>query len=132
MNMSADHGLEFLLAFDGRVHHLEQGYRIKFEIGRVEPVKGQPHGLSYSLTLHAPDGTRLVGFDNAHAVPHRGSRFKRRPDATDHWHRTEKDPGRPYEFTDADALLGDFFREVRRVLSERGISETVVRVEERK
>jgi hypothetical protein len=31
-----EHGLEFLLAFDGRVHHLEQGYWLKFEIKRVE------------------------------------------------------------------------------------------------
>src|SRR5258708_142904 len=38
------------------------------------------------FTLHAPDGTRLVGFDNAHDVPARGSRFKRRNESTDHWH----------------------------------------------
>jgi len=62
-------------------------------------------------------------------VPRRGSRFKRRTRASDHWHRTETDPGRPYAFIDADTLLRDFFREVRRVLAERGISEAVVRVE---
>lgn len=92
----------------------------------------RPHGLSYSFTLHAPNGARLVGFDNAHAVPPKGSRFKHRPDTRDHWHRTEDDPGRPYEFKDADSLLQDVFREVRRILKELGISETVVRVEERK
>jgi len=27
-----------------------------------------PHGLKYSLTLHGPDGSRLIGFDNAHPV----------------------------------------------------------------
>ena len=26
----SDHGLEFLLAFDGRIHHLEKGYWLKF------------------------------------------------------------------------------------------------------
>ena len=57
----ADYGLKFLLAFDGRVHHLEEGYWLKFEIKRVEATKERPHGLSYSFTLHAPDGTRLVG-----------------------------------------------------------------------
>jgi hypothetical protein len=129
---SPDHTLEFLLAFDGRVHHLEEGYWIKFEIKKVEATKAQPHGLSYSFTLHAPDGTRLVGFDNAHGVPASGSRFKKRPPASDHWHRTEGDPGKPYAFKDADTLLQDFFREIRRVLNERGIPETVVRVEERK
>lgn len=110
-----DHGLEFLLAFDGRIHHLEKGYSLKFVIQRVEATASRPHGLTYSFTLHAPDGMRLVGFDNAHSVSAKGSRFKRRAQATDHWHRTETDPGRPYEFKDAETLLDDFFDEVERV-----------------
>ncbi|MGO8867395.1 MAG: DUF6516 family protein [Alphaproteobacteria bacterium] len=129
----SEYGLEFLLAFDGRIHHLEEGYWIKFEIKRIEATRKRPHGLSYAFTLHAPDGMRLVGFDNAHGVPAKGSRSKRRQEASDHWHRTENDPGRPYEFKDADTLLQDFFREVRRILSDRGIPETVIKVrEERK
>lgn len=125
-----DHTLEFLLAFDGRVHHLEEGYWIKFAIRKIAATAARPHGLSYSFTLHAPDGRRLVGFDNAHTVAASGSRFKQRPKASDHWHRTEHDPGKPYEFKDADTLLQDFFREVRRVLGEHGVSESVVRVEQ--
>src|SRR5271165_449424 len=125
-----DYGLEFLLAFDGHVHYLAGGYQIRFDIRRVEPSTTRPHGLSYSFTLHAPDGTRLVGFDNAHGVPATGSRFKRPPDANDHRHRTENDPGRPYQFKDAETLIDDFFDEVERVLSERGIGTTVVKVEE--
>jgi hypothetical protein len=125
-----DHGPEFLLAFDGRIHHLEAGYWIKFEIKRVTAAKNRPHGLSYSFTLHAPDGMRLVGFDNAHGVRATGSRLKRQPEASDHWHRTQDDPGRPYTFKDADTLLEDFFRQVRRILTDRGISEIVVRIEE--
>ena len=125
-----DHGPEFLLAFDGRIHHLEAGYWIKFEIKRVTAAKNRPHGLSYSFTLHAPDGMRLVGFDNAHGVRATGSRLKRPPEASDHWHRTQDDPGRPYTFKDADTLLEDFFRQVRRILTDRGISEIVVRIEE--
>ena len=127
---AADHGLEFLLAFDGRVHHLEKGYWIKFDLARVGVTTKRPHGLSYSFTLHAPNGTRLVGFDNAHDVPARGSRFKRRGDASDHWHRTEKDPGRPYVFKDAETLIDNFFDEVDRVLGERGVGIQVVRTEE--
>ena len=42
-----DPTLEFLLAFDGRIHHLEKGYWIKFEIKRVEASKPRPYGLSY-------------------------------------------------------------------------------------
>ena len=109
---------------------MEGGYWIKFEIERVEATKKQPHGLSYSFTLHAPDGTRLVGFDNAHGVPAKGSRFKPKPPASDHWHRTENDAGRPYEFTDAETLIDEFFNEVERVLGQRGIGATVVEVEE--
>jgi hypothetical protein len=83
-NEPSEYGLEFLLAFDGRIHHLEDGYWIKFEIKRAEATKKRPHGLSYAFTLHAPDGTRLVGFDNAHGVPARGSRsrYRRRPATT--------------------------------------------------
>ena len=58
--------------------------------------------------------------------------FRKRSPAIDHWHRTESDPGKPYAFKDADTLLQDFFREVRRVLNEHGVSEAVVRVEEGK
>jgi hypothetical protein len=129
-SQTGDHGLEFLLAFDGRIHHLNEGYWLKFEIKRIATDRQRPHGLSYSFTLHAPDGTRLVGFDNAHRVPATGSRYKRAAPTYDHWHRTENDPGRPYEFADADTLLQDFFREVRRVLKDRGIPETVVAVQE--
>lgn len=127
-----EHTLEFLIAFDGRVHWLEQGYMIKFEIKRVEKTKERPHGLRYSFTLHDPNGKRLVGFDNAHRVSARGSKFKRAPVMYDHWHRTTDDPGRPYEFKNADTLIGDFFQEVRRVLMERNITETIKEVTQTK
>jgi hypothetical protein len=125
----SDHGLEFLLAFDGRLHPLEKGYWLKVEIARVEATNNRPHGLSYSFTLHAPEGTRLVGFDNAHDVLPKGSRFKHRGETTDHWHRTEEDPGRPYHFKDAEALIDDFFNEVERVLRDRGVGLEVIRTE---
>jgi hypothetical protein len=43
----------------------------KFEIEQVQRTKRRPFGLSHSFTLHAPDGTRLVGFDNASGRPAR-------------------------------------------------------------
>jgi Family of unknown function (DUF6516) len=132
VDRQTDYGLEYLLAFDGRIHYLEQGYWVRFEIKRVETAKKRPHGLSYSLTLHAPDGRRLIGFDNAHRVPAAGSRFRRSPEPSDHWHRTESDPGRPYRYRDAATLIDDFFDEVERVLTERGVGTQVVRVEETK
>jgi hypothetical protein len=79
------------LAFDGRVHNLEKGYWLKFEIARVEPTPERPHGLRYAFTLHDPDGKRLVGFDNAHGAPPLGSRFRQAKGEHDHWHRSGDD-----------------------------------------
>jgi hypothetical protein len=67
-----------------------------------------------------------MGFDNAHTVPPRGSRFRKPLAAHDHWHRTGDDEGRPYPFTTADQLLVDFQTEVERVLAALGIDVTVV------
>lgn len=134
-NVAVDHGLEFLLAFNGRIHYLEKGYWLKFEMTRVDATPRRPHGLSYSFTLHAPDGTRLIGFDNAHDVRATGPRASRRGERggiADHWHRTESDPGRAYIFKDTERLLDDFFDEVERVLRERGVGMTVTRAEERR
>lgn len=127
----SDHTLDFLLAFDGRVHHLEEGYWLKFEVRRVEPTSERPHGLSYSFTLHEPSGKRIVGFDNAHRAKSR-SRLEQRSIATDHWHRTANDRGRPYRFIDAETLIGDFFDAVEAALVERGMSTRVVDASERR
>jgi hypothetical protein len=107
--ISDEHTLEFLLGFDGRIHHLEQGYWLKFEIKRVEATPERPHGLRYAFTLHDPDGNRLMGFDNAHGVPPLGSRYRQADVVHDHWHRIADDSGRPYVFTTADQLIADFF-----------------------
>lgn len=43
---------------------------------QVAASSERPHGIKYSLTLHAPDGTRLLGFDNAHGgIKPEGARF---------------------------------------------------------
>jgi len=123
---TAEHTLEFLLDFNGRIHRYAGGYWLKFEITQGEKSEERPHGLSYSFTLHGPDNKRLVGFDNAHSVPAKGSRFKKHPKAADHWHRTGTDEGRPYEFKGAETLISDFFDEVERMLKERNIPFEVV------
>jgi len=47
-----------------------------------------PHGIRYALTLHDRYGTRLLGFDNAHAVmPPKRERHAGRRLAYDHRHR---------------------------------------------
>lgn len=118
----AEHTLEFLLDFNGHIHWYAGGYWVKFEIRRVDATAERPHGLRYSFTLHGPDNRRLVGFDNAHLVLVGNNRRGRAAVTTDHWHRSESDPGRPYQFKDAATLIDDFFDEVERVLTEKGVS----------
>jgi hypothetical protein len=74
----------------------------------------KPHGLDYSLTLHGPDGERLVGFDNAHRVGKQEF-----GDPQDHRHRLQTIT--IYEYRDAASLLTDFWNTVDSVLRERGI-----------
>jgi hypothetical protein len=131
MDSGQEHTLEFLLAFDGHINWYAEGYFTKFEIKRVEHTPARPHGLRYSFTLHDPEGTRLLGFDNAHPVSAAGSRFAKPPAEADHWHRTENDEGRPYSFTDAAALIFDFFAEVERALTARGVPVDVVKTEQK-
>lgn len=126
-----DHGLDFLLAFDGRIHRFEKGYWVKFEIRRVEGTERRPHGIAYSFTLHAPGGKRLLGFDNAHAPHKPGGLGKRRSSAHDHWHRDAADRGRPYRFVDAATLLDDFQRAVERRLKELGVGSDVTETDEK-
>ena len=64
-----DHTLEFLLAFDGLIHWLENGYSLRFVIKKVNQTPTRPHGLDYSFTLHDGEGKRILGFDNAHSGP---------------------------------------------------------------
>jgi hypothetical protein len=70
--------------------------------------------------MHAPDNTRLIGFDNAHSVRPAGSRFKHagKKHPYDHRHRHALDEGVLYEFDTAYQLVSDFYAEVDRVLKE--------------
>lgn len=121
-----EYALEYLLAYDGLVHMLASGHFLKFDVRRVNKSSRVPHGLAYSLTLHAPSGKRLLGFDNAHSVPHRGGQYVTSPEAADHWHRTIADPGRQYRFKSVEKLLEDFFGEVERILAEAGVPYEIV------
>lgn len=119
---SKETGLDFLLGLDGNIEFQnDEGYWVKMEVSRVAVTAERPHGIKYSLTLHAPDSTRLIGFDNAHGgIKPEGSRFlhagKKFP--YDHKHRNAADAGVLYEFDTAYQLLSDFYAEVDRVLKE--------------
>jgi hypothetical protein len=65
-----DPGIQVLLDLDGQVLVVDAkgGYWVRFAVDAVSFTPERPHGLKYSLTLHGPDGSRLIGFDNAHPV----------------------------------------------------------------
>ena len=65
-----DPTLDTLLELGGQVLVVDpQGnHWVRFVVTQVAVSPEKPHGLDYSLTLHGPDGERLVGFDNAHPV----------------------------------------------------------------
>jgi hypothetical protein len=114
--------LEILLALDGFDFEMVPGVIVEFSVRRTVVTPERPHGISYALVLRRRDGGRpWVRFDNAHTVDRGGRRYRRKRAAYDHWHRTETDKGRSYDFTTAAQLLDDFWKEVRRALDEKGI-----------
>ncbi len=105
-----------LLDLDGQVLVVnpEGGHRVRFVVTCVPVSPEKPHSIDYSLTLHRPDGERLVGFDNAHPVAKR-----KRGEPQDHHRRLRTT--RAYEYSDAATLLADFWTTVDAVLRERGV-----------
>ncbi len=89
------------------------GYWVRFVVHQVPATPQKPHGLDDTLTMHAPDGTRLVGFDNAHQVD------GPRREVHDHKHRLRT--VKPYGYSGAVALVADFWSEVEAVMREQGV-----------
>jgi len=106
--------LDTLLDLNGQVLVIDPtGHWVRFVVHAVPSSTQKPHGLDYTLTLHGPDGTRLVGFDNAHQVA------GKRRDALDHKHRIRT--VKPYAYSDAAQLIADFWTDVEAVMKEQGI-----------
>jgi len=115
----SDVGLDTLLDLDGSILEQEGGYWIKIEVRRIPRSEHARHGIRYSLTLHDKYGTRVLGYDNAHAVkPPKKFKFAGHRLPYDHRHRNASDKGVPYVFESAHRLLEDFFAEVDRVIKE--------------
>ena len=113
-------GIDTLLELSGHVLAQEGGYWVKINAWRVEPSPMIPHGVRYALTLHDARGTRVMGFDNAHAPdPSQQGRYAGRIVAYDHQHRHATDIGVPYAFRDAYELMKDFLAAVDRIIQER-------------
>lgn len=126
-----EHAMQWLLDYNGRRHFFASGHFLKFEIRLIEKSDQVPHGIAYSFTFHNPEGTRLLGFDNAHSVPHSGGRYVKPKIEADHWHRMSDDAGRPYAFVSVEQLLEDFFAEVEKICEKQGILTEVINDEEK-
>ncbi len=107
-----DEAMQRLLDFDRRRYWLVNGWSIRFRIAEVEVSMGRPQGIKYAFTLHDHDGTRLLGFDNAHGIP--------RAEVYDHRHRFRRPKQLvAYEFRGADELICDFLPRWRKLASKR-------------
>ena len=109
-----DYELSVLLSLDGFEFQFAAGYRVRIAARQVQPGASRPHGVRYSLTLHAPGGRRIYGLDNAH-------RIRRVQVEFDHRHTYRGRRLVAYEYRGPVALLEDFYREVERILRERGV-----------
>lgn len=111
-------GLETLLDLDGTVFRLLKGYWLKFSVRLVTSDTHIPHGVSYSLSLHGRNNSRILGFDNAHGCqPPRRKKFSGRKVTWDHKRRNEKILA--YEYNSAVQLMEDFWAEVDRIVPRR-------------
>jgi predicted transcriptional regulator len=97
-----------LLDLDGQVLVVDPdgGHWVRFVVTLVPVSPEKPHGIDYSLTLHGPDGERLVGFDNAHPATR-----QKRGEPLDHRHRLRRI--RAYDYRDSSDLA-------RRLLDDGG------------
>jgi uncharacterized protein DUF6516 len=86
-----------------------------FRIAITRSSETRPHGIKYSFTLHDVDGTRLLGYDDAHGVG--------RALAYDHRHRFKRTKElMAYEFRGADELICDFFAAIERACATEGVA----------
>ena len=110
-----DDAMRRLLDYHRRRYWLSNGWCLRFWIKESPITDGRPQGIKYSFTLHDVDMTRLLGFDNAHAISRRQT--------YDHRHRHRR-PAElaPYEFRDADGLIGDFFDAVEQACRQEGVA----------
>ncbi|OZI35061.1 hypothetical protein CAL29_12975 [Bordetella genomosp. 10] len=113
--------MENLLVLDGESFVADRAGTlwVKFEVKAVEPCVRRPHGLKYSLTLHDEDGHRILGFDNAHPIRIGAGPGAKTKIEYDHKHEGER--VRFYCYTDAFALLSDFWKEVESIVQERSL-----------
>ena len=95
--------MDSLLDLDGYIIDQGNGYWVKIEAAVQEPY-----------------GSRIIGYDNAHAVKSpKSGMYAGWLAACDHKQRHARDKVVPYNFVDAYQLLKDFFADVDRALEAR-------------
>ena len=100
-----DEAMRRLLDFDCRRYWLANGWSVRIRVAEVPASAARPHAIKYAFTLHDHDGSRLLGFDNAHGIP--------RAHTYDHRHKFRRTRQVvAYEFRGADELICDFFAAV--------------------
>jgi hypothetical protein len=114
-----DGSLQRLLDLDGEIMDMGDGYWVKFDVHKIEPDEMRPHGIAYSLCLFSPDDERLVCFDNAHPVATGCGPSKKRTEVSDHVHAGAQ--VKPYAYSNAEALMADFWQAVETVLDAKGV-----------
>lgn len=119
--MKRDRGLDTLLDLNGEVFVHEDKTWIKIEAKRIAtPSPERPHGIKYSLTLHAPSGKRILGYDNAHSVIEKSrKKYTGQIVAYDHRHSSPNELITPYSFSSPGKLLEDFFNDVDKHLNRK-------------
>jgi Family of unknown function (DUF6516) len=114
-----DGSIERLLDLDEQIFAVGEGHWVQIRAKRVPPTEAKPHGIDYSLCLHAPDGGRLVCYDNAHPVRSARPPAGKMSERNDHRHKG--DVVSPYAFVNAEGLMNDFWTDVYEILREKGI-----------
>jgi hypothetical protein len=107
-----DYELEFLLSLDGVEFRLLSGHVIKINAHAVAVTGFRPHGIKYSLTLHDASRQRIYGMDIGHGIARQPEYDQR------HLYGRRKVVG--YAYRGPAELLAGFYREVERILTERG------------
>jgi hypothetical protein len=115
-----DSSLHRLLDLDSEIMEVGKGYWVAISAVRVPPTPTKPHGIDYSLCLLDPGGDRLICYDNSHSVSVGSGPSRKRSKTNDHKH--ERKSVKPYEYTNAETLMEDFWKDVERILKEEGIS----------
>jgi hypothetical protein len=104
-----DYTLETLLDLHGYIAEIGGGFWVKIEASRIKESENKPFGLKYSLTLHSPNGDRVLGYDNAHSIP--GQNYRQ---PHDHKHRGST--VKKYLYQSAEELLSDFWNDVDKIV----------------